>query len=320
MKKCVIDIEVHLNEQIHPVRLKLKENKPVNIGREAKEIKLNFADVSRIHAIFLFKNDKLTLIDQQSANGTKVNGLKIDQILIQNTDVIEIGPAKIRLCRIEIIDEETTMLKTLVDFKDPFSWLTEVENPPLKDLLYLVREFYKNPLSLFDQLKFNTSISFSLVALTMMGLILGLVAESHLHIGVVILNFIRELLHPVIFATVGLIFNQYLSTPLKFRHWLSLIMMISVILVFPKIIFVFIGLKLFLLFEIIIFVVAAFSLVRIFTIPPIKGLILAGTVFFLVITVDGFLSDLLVQPVTTKKAQEGLPHNQKEEVLKLLNN
>ena len=65
---------------------------PVTIGRNAgNQIVLASLTTSGEHAIIDIVGDELTLTDNQSSNGTKLNDNSIEQATLQNGDKIEIG-------------------------------------------------------------------------------------------------------------------------------------------------------------------------------------------------------------------------------------
>ncbi len=78
--------------------------KELSLGRsEACDIQIEDKKVSRIHAKFELLDDKLTIIDLNSSNGTFVNGKRINEkTLLTNNDIISIDSHKLKV----IIDAE----------------------------------------------------------------------------------------------------------------------------------------------------------------------------------------------------------------------
>jgi pSer/pThr/pTyr-binding forkhead associated (FHA) protein len=67
-----------------------------SIGRNAgNQIVLDYLKISRTHARIERKGDKFVLRDLQSTNGTRIGNEKIEQHLLQNNDMIEIGPVRL---------------------------------------------------------------------------------------------------------------------------------------------------------------------------------------------------------------------------------
>ncbi|NCJ08104.1 FHA domain-containing protein [Synechococcales cyanobacterium C] len=66
-------------------------------GQRVSRIVLNSGQVSRFHALLTWENDQLRLQDQNSSNGTQVNGGRQTDCLLNHGDVLEIGPYRITL-------------------------------------------------------------------------------------------------------------------------------------------------------------------------------------------------------------------------------
>jgi len=65
---------------------------PVTIGREeGNSIQLNDERISRYHLKLQEDNDKIVLTDQESTNGTKVNGEDIQVRIVRDGDLISVG-------------------------------------------------------------------------------------------------------------------------------------------------------------------------------------------------------------------------------------
>ncbi len=67
----------------------------ISIGRERDNIIVitNDMSVSRHHAQIIISQDSVNIVDQKSANGTFVNGMKIDDCLLKEGDLIHCGNA-----------------------------------------------------------------------------------------------------------------------------------------------------------------------------------------------------------------------------------
>ena len=73
-------------------RLVPLEQDVVHIGRGFRShVRLDDASVSRNHAILAVQAGRVRLIDDRSANGTYVNGTRIEQAELTDGDVIVVG-------------------------------------------------------------------------------------------------------------------------------------------------------------------------------------------------------------------------------------
>ena len=73
-------------------RLVPLEHDVVHIGRGFRShVRLDDASVSRNHAIFAVQAGRARIIDDRSANGTWVNGTRIEQAELTDGDVIVVG-------------------------------------------------------------------------------------------------------------------------------------------------------------------------------------------------------------------------------------
>jgi len=84
--------------------LELDPAKEYLLGRQAEcdiVIKSNLA--SRVHAKIFFKGDKWNILDNNSTNGTVLNGKKITSAHIANYDVLRIGDHIIEFNEDEIL-------------------------------------------------------------------------------------------------------------------------------------------------------------------------------------------------------------------------
>ena len=69
---------------------------PIVIGRNPDcGLQLDVDNVSRQHARIFYMQDEFYLEDLQSTNGTYVNGVEVSRCALRNSDLIEIGDAKI---------------------------------------------------------------------------------------------------------------------------------------------------------------------------------------------------------------------------------
>ena len=61
------------------------------VGRHPDSIiVLDFASVSGHHAVIELQDDGCLVIDQQSSNGTRINGADIEEAMLQDGDEVEI--------------------------------------------------------------------------------------------------------------------------------------------------------------------------------------------------------------------------------------
>jgi hypothetical protein len=64
----------------------------LTIGRDPKsDVFLNDMTVSRTHAVVECEGDRVTVRDGGSLNGTYVNGLVVDEAVLRDGDVVQIG-------------------------------------------------------------------------------------------------------------------------------------------------------------------------------------------------------------------------------------
>jgi len=76
--------------------LPLEEPRSYSIGRSStNDLVLKDRNVSRQHCTIQHDGDFFWLIDAQSANGTRVNGAKVQRYLLFNGDVIQLGNTKL---------------------------------------------------------------------------------------------------------------------------------------------------------------------------------------------------------------------------------
>ena len=77
------------------------------VGRSPKcDIQLQAKNVSRKHALVVFRNEEYHIKDLESTNGTYVNGVRVVKCILRNHDQIEIAGVKL------LFSEEKTLQKT----------------------------------------------------------------------------------------------------------------------------------------------------------------------------------------------------------------
>ncbi len=76
----------------------LQPGRPLRIGR-GKEAEYQIADgrISRVHCVIQFKSGKPTIEDLDSANGTFINGKRVNAAVLKEGDEVNIGDANLRL-------------------------------------------------------------------------------------------------------------------------------------------------------------------------------------------------------------------------------
>lgn len=68
------------------------DHSPFTVGRNRwKDLVINDPKVSRDHAVILFENDEFFVVDQGSAQGTFVNGERVQRAKLQANDRLEFG-------------------------------------------------------------------------------------------------------------------------------------------------------------------------------------------------------------------------------------
>src|SRR6188508_2713932 len=64
----------------------------VHVGRDPScEVQLNGTEVSRRHAVLTRDTSGVTITDLDSHNGTRVNGKRVDSVLLVLGDVVRVG-------------------------------------------------------------------------------------------------------------------------------------------------------------------------------------------------------------------------------------
>ncbi|NTU55945.1 MAG: FHA domain-containing protein, partial [Anaerolineales bacterium] len=100
----------------------------ITVGRgQTNDIVIMDARMSRAHARFEF-NDRgeVTVVDAGSTNGVRVNGNKVEKVVVQPGDVIQMGESQIRYERASKEDDDLTIInsefdldRTIADFVLP---------------------------------------------------------------------------------------------------------------------------------------------------------------------------------------------------------
>lgn len=88
----------HLNIQTPPYNgIVYQIDRPqLSIGRQNADILINDNTVSRIHAIITTENGSYFLQDNNSTNGTFVNGRRVSQSPLKPGDLIRLGNIEIK--------------------------------------------------------------------------------------------------------------------------------------------------------------------------------------------------------------------------------
>lgn len=114
------------------------------LGRKDADVKFNDPTVSGKHANLEFVGGKLFLTDNNSTNGTKVNGDPVESSPVDNLDEISLGDTKILLSvtddRYGVFlehDEEADESRAL---DEPTAITHKLPNPPVPTTIYVVLE------------------------------------------------------------------------------------------------------------------------------------------------------------------------------------
>ncbi len=89
---------------------------PVGSHSPARHV-LPFTGVSRRHAVLLVEGDRVTVIDQESKNGTFLNGRKVRRAELSPGDKIAFGPIELRLQHLDHLD--TTADRLAIELTPP---------------------------------------------------------------------------------------------------------------------------------------------------------------------------------------------------------
>jgi diguanylate cyclase (GGDEF)-like protein len=85
---------------------------PTRIGRGEAELRLDDGGVSRQHARIIWEANQYVIEDLESANGTFVQGSRVNRRILQDGDVIQLGPSAV--FRYSVTDkEQEEMLREL---------------------------------------------------------------------------------------------------------------------------------------------------------------------------------------------------------------
>lgn len=223
MLKAKINIEIHIDGAIHPAQIVLYDGTKYMVGRNSKDLKLAFDKVSREHCYFLLQGKKISLVDNHSSNGTKVNAIGIQSTLVQVTDVIEIGPVKIRVLSLKFQEDETSFFEktelTLLE-EGPWDWLKDQTPFIAKDLWDLIVLMARSgPLKFFNKVYFNANYIASLIIL-----FLGCFIRANPLYGDDERLFLFELMWNIFFVGFSCLFfflgRNIISNKGQFRHYL----------------------------------------------------------------------------------------------------
>ena len=89
-------ISITLNSK--EIDRKTLDQELIAIGRDMdNDIVINNLAVSRCHAILQIRNGKVTVKDMASANGTFINGQKIEESVLEQGDLMLIGKHILKL-------------------------------------------------------------------------------------------------------------------------------------------------------------------------------------------------------------------------------
>lgn len=75
------------------------ERVPCIVGRgKYADVRLKDEALSRLHLIIGWEDDEFRIIDNNSQNGTRLNGSKVKEYKIENGDLVTIGNTTLRFC------------------------------------------------------------------------------------------------------------------------------------------------------------------------------------------------------------------------------
>ncbi len=94
-----------------PEHVVVHKEKTIRLGRDASnELILDIPNVSRFHAILTSSTSSLRVSDLSSTNGTFVNGNPVTApVKLETGDVIDVGPAKLKIELLSDIDSKTNL-------------------------------------------------------------------------------------------------------------------------------------------------------------------------------------------------------------------
>ena len=88
---------------------------PAGVGRGVRnEIRILDTEASRQHALISFKNGSYIITDQNSSNGTMLNGIQIQSSKLNNGDHIQIGRSLL-LFSSQSLDEDSRYMAERID-------------------------------------------------------------------------------------------------------------------------------------------------------------------------------------------------------------
>ena len=192
MRKALLTLDAVTPDQEIEIKIEVYEGKNFDIGRESKDLKLSYSNVSREHARLYYSSGLLSIIDMDSSNGVKVNNEDVTQSTLQNLDVIQIGDCYLKIKKVEILDANS--LKPIVG-SDQFSKETpkKLSSFSVKDFII---SFFKNPLAIEENFKIAHSLTESsrLLFLIPLPLIFSLSFESWSNVENLVYTFFKVLL------------------------------------------------------------------------------------------------------------------------------
>jgi pSer/pThr/pTyr-binding forkhead associated (FHA) protein len=122
----------------------------VSLGRRGVDVILNDPTISSRHATLEVSREDILLYDENSTNGTFVNGERISSCPLKNLDEIQLGETKLLLSVIQdrygIYDEDFAAAQS--DISDEETLVKEdspVNNPPLPENMDIVLEVEEGP-------------------------------------------------------------------------------------------------------------------------------------------------------------------------------
>ncbi len=127
------------------------------IGRKAADIVLSDPTVSGRHAILDFEGGKLFITDNNSTNGTRINGEQVESGRVNNLDEIQVGDTKILVSLVEDKyaafmpdpdDPESTdsrVISSEEEDEDVTVIRKALDNPEVQKNIHLVLEVFDGP-------------------------------------------------------------------------------------------------------------------------------------------------------------------------------
>lgn len=87
-------LEIFTKDKDIPLRVYVKEG-VTTVGREDCDLSLDDSKISRHHCSLYLNAEDLSIIDQNSSNGTFVNGMRIEKKDLIHLDTIIVGSTHI---------------------------------------------------------------------------------------------------------------------------------------------------------------------------------------------------------------------------------